>query len=473
MVITFAVYSVAGWVGETVVCSALARRPVDRGLLRGPLCALYGFSAVAALLLGQPVAKVYPPLTFVVCLLGLTALKYVASWVVEKVLAVRLWDKSTRRLNLGGRVYWVDALVLGIYGSAVVYLSQPVLLRAMDMLSPATLRVLASFVMGALILSGYKTLAMLSTLHNLLEAIEAGGGALPGEAREPEGVYRPCLRLLNAYPRMVVVGHERALLVLHQGWHTTRREVQRRLKSIAAAFGSKTVAALKASNPFAHGVNFYKLVWVFAIGCVLGYVIETAFCLVVRGLIESRQGMLYGPFSQIYGFGAVLMVLTLYPLSKRGNLSVFIGGALVGGAFEYIASWVQQTLFRTVSWEYSQQASSIGGRTSLLFMFYWGILGLFFIKKVYPPLSNLIESIPRRAGTVLSWVIVVVLSADMAVSALAVTRWIERQHGEEATNAYQAFMDAQYPDALMAEVYPNMMLVTGDGERPLRISDGK
>ena len=49
------------------------------------------------------------------------------------------------------------------------------------------------------------------------------------------------------------------------------------------------------------GISFQKLVWVFIVGCLAGYIVETIYCLVTRGVIESRQGMVYGPFNQVYG----------------------------------------------------------------------------------------------------------------------------------------------------------------------------
>jgi len=83
--------------------------------------------------------------------------------------------------------------------------------------------------------------------------------------------------------------------------------------------------------------------------------------------------MLYGPFSQIYGFGAVIMVLLLTPLSLKGKSWLFCGSAVVGGLFEVVCSLVQEAFFGSVSWQYSGQAFSLfGGRTSLIYMFFWG-----------------------------------------------------------------------------------------------------
>ena len=60
-------------------------------------------------------------------------------------------------------------------------------------------------------------------------------------------------------------------------------------------------------------LNFFNLFWVFVICCFLGLIIETVyhFAVVVPGEIQDRAGLLYGPFSPIYGFGAVLMTVAL------------------------------------------------------------------------------------------------------------------------------------------------------------------
>ena len=54
---------------------------------------------------------------------------------------------------------------------------------------------------------------------------------------------------------------------------------------------------------FATGIGFYKLFWVFFIGCFVGVVIEVLFCIfVTEHRYESRQGLIYGPFNPVYGF---------------------------------------------------------------------------------------------------------------------------------------------------------------------------
>ena len=233
--------------------------------------------------------------------------------------------------------------------------------------------------------------------------------------------------------------------------------------------GKKATAASKEPNSapeallqnkhFAAGVNFYKLVWVFIIGCVLGFVIEEAWCLLTKHVWESRKGLIYGPFSQVYGFGAVLMTLALHWLAKYRDIIVFAGSALIGGAFEFICSVVQEYVFGTVSWDYSDRPFHLGGRTNLLYMFFWGVLGLLFIKEIYPRMSRLIERIPNKWGVAVTWVLIIFLAFDMFISSVAVARQSARRAGRPARNGFEEFLDNTYTDDYLHKIYPNMIVV--------------
>lgn len=48
-----------------------------------------------------------------------------------------------------------------------------------------------------------------------------------------------------------------------------------------------------------------KIFWIFEIGSVFGFIIEMLYILVYTRTIEIRQGLIYGPFIQVYGIGAV------------------------------------------------------------------------------------------------------------------------------------------------------------------------
>lgn len=213
-------------------------------------------------------------------------------------------------------------------------------------------------------------------------------------------------------------------------------------------------------------IGIYKLFWVFIIACVVGYFVETVVVLIKYGYIESRQGLLYGPFNQVYGVGAVLMVVFLHKASLKHSLWIFFASALIGGGFEALSSLIQQSLFGSVSWDYSAQRFSIlGGRTSLVVMFYWGILGVAFMKGIYPYLMRLVEWIPKKPGHILSWMLAIFFVFNISISAAAVHRWSERVDNIAPENIIDVYLDKHYPNALLQTVYPNMTFGTHSGTK--------
>lgn len=43
------------------------------------------------------------------------------------------------------------------------------------------------------------------------------------------------------------------------------------------------------------------VLWLFVIGSFIGYVVEMCVGFVQNGYFESRQGLIYGPFTPVYG----------------------------------------------------------------------------------------------------------------------------------------------------------------------------
>jgi len=208
---------------------------------------------------------------------------------------------------------------------------------------------------------------------------------------------------------------------------------------------------------FAEGLHVYKLFWVFVVGCFLGVVVEMIWHLLRFRNIESRRGLIYGPFNPVYGVGALTMTCTLYHLRDGRDVYIFLLGTLVGGACEYLCSLVQEKFFGSLSWDYRGAPLNLHGRINLLYCFFWGILGLIWIRDLYPVLSSAIERIPREAGILLTWAGIVFFAVDIVVSALAVCRAGRRARGErQAKSRLELFLDRHYPDERIRRIYPNM-----------------
>ena len=95
-----------------------------------------------------------------------------------------------------------------------------------------------------------------------------------------------------------------------------------------------------------------KIFWIFIIGSILGYVIEMIVGLVQNGHFVSRQGLLIGPFIQVYGIGLVVYYLIISRLKNKRSIRIFIISMILGGTIEYLFSFFQEKLFGTISWDY-------------------------------------------------------------------------------------------------------------------------
>ena len=209
-------------------------------------------------------------------------------------------------------------------------------------------------------------------------------------------------------------------------------------------------------NHFARGINLYKILLVCFVGSFAGVVIEMLWCLIRNGYIESRAGLVYGPFNLLYGVGAVAVTVALYRFRNRGQWLSFLGGMAAGSIVEYVCSWGQEFFFGSRSWDYSNLPFNLNGRICLLYSVFWGILGVLWIKSIYPRTAQIILKLPNRFGKILTWVLVLFMVFDCTMSLLAVGRWSQQIQGEPPTSAVDTFFDQHFPDERMERIYANM-----------------
>ena len=207
---------------------------------------------------------------------------------------------------------------------------------------------------------------------------------------------------------------------------------------------------------FARGINFYKLFNIFFSGSFVGVLIELLWCYLRNGYFESRSGLVYGPFNLVYGIGALVLTMALYRYRNRSWTFSFIGGFVTGSVIEYFCSFFQELLFGSTSWDYSNIPFNLNGRICLLYSVFWGVLGIFWIKKIYPRIAGWILRIPDRVGKTVVWILLAFMVVNSAVSGAAVYRWAERTAGKEASGSLERVLDERFPDERMERIYANL-----------------
>lgn len=207
---------------------------------------------------------------------------------------------------------------------------------------------------------------------------------------------------------------------------------------------------------FAAGINFYKIALICISGSFAGVVVELLWCFIRNGYIESRAGLVYGPFNLLYGVGAVALTLILYRYRNRSSAFSFFGGIIIGSAVEYLLSWGQEALFGSTSWDYSEIPFNINGRICLLYSVFWGFLGVAWIKNIYPRVAKIILKIPNKAGKIITVALTVFMIFNALMSLCSVWRWSERVHNVPAATTSDRFFDERFPDSRMEKIFANM-----------------
>ena len=86
-----------------------------------------------------------------------------------------------------------------------------------------------------------------------------------------------------------------------------------------------------------------KLLLYFFTYSFLGWILETAYCILTLGVFNKR-GFLYGPVCPIYGFGAILLIECLKKI-KTNSFGKFFISMIAFTIFEYVVSVVLESLF--------------------------------------------------------------------------------------------------------------------------------
>lgn len=206
-------------------------------------------------------------------------------------------------------------------------------------------------------------------------------------------------------------------------------------------------------------INIKTLVWIFTVGSFLGYLAEMLWYRYQRGHFINRQGVIYGPFSPIYGFGAVLVTLALYRLRECSAICILFVSGLIGAGFEYLCAIAQEEILGTYSWDYSSSYFNIDGKVDLRMTVTWGVFGYLFIRYIYPIFLKLLSMLQSQYLNIFTVIIAVFMIFNMGISLMAAKRMTDRRNHIESTSIITELLDKYYPDEYLNEIFTNVKIV--------------
>ena len=139
--------------------------------------------------------------------------------------------------------------------------------------------------------------------------------------------------------------------------------------------------------------KLYDLFYIFIITSVCGYFIELIWTFLTKGIFINHSAVVIGPFNFAYGICGIVLTLLLYRFKDESYLKIFILSFIGGSILEYIMSWGMELVLGFTAWDYSDKFLNINGRICLSFSIFWGLLGILWIKILYPPIEKLLERI--------------------------------------------------------------------------------
>ena len=451
----FVIFSFFGWVASSFRSLLLEKKFSNNGFLTSPFCPMYGFSAVICYTALKPFEN-SKLILFIGSTLILSALMVVVGVLVEKTLKFKPWDFSSSKFSIGNYITFPYALFLGLLGMLLVGLIIPVLRTAVEAIPFWVSLILVLCFCGLIaidyIFSMITTIRLLRRIAKLKNSSELmDKGATEVEIQELEENYNRLFtenilrkRLAHAYPDLTHMAYVKQI-------NAKIEEIkQDNMKEYTQIFESKD------DKPFAYGFCFTKLFYLFVIGSFIGTILETIWAFCVDGHFEMRVGMVYGPFIPVYGGGACFLTAALYKLYKLNDTLVFVISAFVGAGFEYFCSWLQEQMFGTVSWDYSDTPFNLDGRTNLMYALIWGFLGLVWVRYLYPWTAKLIEKIPKRAGAIITTFLIVFMAFNGFMSVTATARWTQRTEGVPASNSFEEYLDEKFDNEKMEFLFPGM-----------------
>lgn len=235
------------------------------------------------------------------------------------------------------------------------------------------------------------------------------------------------------------------------------------------------------------GITIWRILAYFIIYSVAGYLIETTFGLLTKGVLESRKSFIIGPFCAIYGVGAVAMILPLQHF-KKNNYSLFFGGFIIGSIVEYIVSLFGEIFLHVKWWDYSAEPLNINGRICVFFSLFWGILAIYLMSHVNVKVDKLIDKIKSKLKNNIKFMrgiiigTIIFLFLDCVYTAIALQMFYTRlernynlelqgieEYAKKYTELYDSnehfknYVDKYLNDEVMLKTFPNLRVLDKDG----------
>ncbi|MBE6471778.1 MAG: hypothetical protein E7000_08830 [Coriobacteriaceae bacterium] len=228
------------------------------------------------------------------------------------------------------------------------------------------------------------------------------------------------------------------------------REQRKEVMRVQAAEREEFLANLR--------ITWYQVVMIFFVASILGLVLEEVWMFITAGLTESRVGLIWGPYSPLYGVGALLFTFICFALRRHGApwWGSFLVCAIIGGLLEQIVGWGMETFMGAVSWDYTNVPGAITKWVALPFLFFWGLLGVVWDRLIMPDLLFRIGVPTTRRQVLFVGLLGAYLAMDIFMTLAVFDRVHERELGIPPETMLEEYVDENYTQEFVEQRFENM-----------------
>lgn len=202
-------------------------------------------------------------------------------------------------------------------------------------------------------------------------------------------------------------------------------------------------------------LKYSDFLYIFLIASIFGWILEGILTLVVDGELINHSAVVIGPINAIYGFGACALTALLVKFKDKSLIYIFIMSLVCCSLLEYFMSWGMEFALGFSAWDYSDLFLNINGRVCLLYSLAWGILGILWIKLIYPLLKKMIDKIDPNFSNVFACLLSLFLIFDIALTTSAFIRAQNFDKGIPPKNSYEKFLDKTFNRDYLKNMFNN------------------
>ena len=185
--IVFLMFSVIGWMCEVAYVGIFFEHKfVNRGMLHGPLCPIYGVGGI--LILELPPRLQNPVwLLFITGLIFCSLVEYMGSFALEKIFHTKWWDYSDKKLvvkgktillNINGRICLQNSLLFGVMTVVVIKFVQPLIEKVLSYFSDIALITIANVLLAVFLVDLVITITKLVDFNVHIARLKEFGESL-------------------------------------------------------------------------------------------------------------------------------------------------------------------------------------------------------------------------------------------------------------------------------------------------------